>query len=299
MIYEYALEPELFFDWARSRRDYGHYITMFGHGTPRFLSSFPKNKLAKWRSYVWSKAPLDLGEIERQRVDELLQAISGSRIERDGYDFSDDSWLRSALAEHEKRPFEGIFVREKAAEATAACFSAEDTHGRDCALWHKKTMLTPARTADSLADAIANLLRLSKKVVVVDPYAFRGNAINSYKAFIARMVSGRIGSARPELMIMFDADKAQSRFVYDQLSGFCSDIDLKVIGLKERYGAEKLHNRYVLTELGGVSFGVGTDEGDPGQTDDLALLDADSQRLRWSQYVDHPVFDFLDVFPPR
>ncbi len=298
MIYEYALDPEMFFDWARSRRDYGHYMKMFGQGTPRIVSSFPKNKQAKWRSYVWSKAPLDLGEIEKQRVDELLREISSTRVQRDGYEFSDDSWLQSALIEHARRPFEGVFVRDKTAGATADCFSAEDTHGLDCAIWHKKSMLTPVRTADSLADAIGNLLRLSTKVVVVDPYAYRGNAVNSYKAFIARMVSGRIGSARPELVIMFDADKSKARFLYGQLEGFCPDIDLRVIGIRERPSGEKLHNRYVLTELGGVSFGVGTDAGDEHQTDDLALLDADSYKLRWSQYVQIPVFDFVDSASP-
>ena len=45
---------------------------------------------------------------------------------------------------------------------------------------------------------------------------------------------------------------------------------------------EKLHNRYILTNIGGVLFGAGLDEGAPGATDDVVRLNRDvySQRLR-------------------
>ena len=65
--------------------------------------------------------------------------------------------------------------------------------------------------------------------------------------------------------------------------------------LRERSGQEKLHNRYILTELGGVSLGVGLDEGQDGATDDLVLLDRGVYYERWKQYAsDPPAFDLLE-----
>ena len=53
--------------------------------------------------------------------------------------------------------------------------------------------------------------------------------------------------------------------------------------LTERPGGERLHNRYILTEHGGVSFGAGLDER-PGATDDLQVLDRKTYDKRWRQY---------------
>jgi hypothetical protein len=48
---------------------------------------------------------------------------------------------------------------------------------------------------------------------------------------------------------------------------------------------DRLHNRYVLTDLGGVTLGIGLDAGNEGETDDLVLLSRAQYTHRWSQYV--------------
>ena len=53
---------------------------------------------------------------------------------------------------------------------------------------------------------------------------------------------------------------------------------------KNRIGGERLHNRYILTYIGGVQFGVGLDDGDPGATDDVTRLDTDVYRRRMQDY---------------
>jgi hypothetical protein len=56
---------------------------------------------------------------------------------------------------------------------------------------------------------------------------------------------------------------------------------------EQRDGGDLVHNRYVLTDLGGVSFGVGIEAGRAGETDDLQLLAPATYVLRWAQYVDN------------
>lgn len=69
-------------------------------------------------------------------------------------------------------------------------------------------------------------------------------------------------------------------------------VRLSLIRLLERAGSEKLHNRYILTDLGGVTFGVGLDEGDTGDTDDIQLLEPGAYEQRWREYaVEASAFD--------
>ena len=68
-------------------------------------------------------------------------------------------------------------------------------------------------------------------------------------------------------------------------------VELVVRRWRNRDGGDRLHNRYILTDIGGVQFGVGLDEGDPGTTDDVTLLHADAYRRRLEDYVG-PVLAF-------
>ena len=48
-----------------------------------------------------------------------------------------------------------------------------------------------------------------------------------------------------------------------------------------RWNGGELHNRYVLTERGGVMFGTGLDEGDSPPEDVVSLLDDETYRDCW------------------
>lgn len=52
------------------------------------------------------------------------------------------------------------------------------------------------------------------------------------------------------------------------------------------------HNRYILTDLGGVSFSHGLDTGRDGETDDIHRLDLDQYIYHCKQYnPTAPAFD--------
>jgi hypothetical protein len=57
---------------------------------------------------------------------------------------------------------------------------------------------------------------------------------------------------------------------------------------------ERLHDRFVLTDRGGVLSTYGWDSGEPGQTSEVSLLDEDSYLLRWKQYQrENAAFDLV------
>jgi hypothetical protein len=56
-----------------------------------------------------------------------------------------------------------------------------------------------------------------------------------------------------------------------------------------------LHNRYILTDIGGVSFGVGLDDGIDGETDEVTVLEDMTYQFRWAQFAGPaPAFELVD-----
>jgi hypothetical protein len=67
---------------------------------------------------------------------------------------------------------------------------------------------------------------------------------------------------------------------------------VKIRCWQERAGGPRLHNRYVLTDVGGVQFGDGIERGAAGHQDRLSILDEPSRAELWLHYAgDEPAFD--------
>ena len=64
---------------------------------------------------------------------------------------------------------------------------------------------------------------------------------------------------------------------------------------------EQFHNRYILTEFGGVNLGTGLDQSNEFQTDDWHLLSKEQYNKRWKQYVDQLeiYYNINDIYPPK
>lgn len=74
-------------------------------------------------------------------------------------------------------------------------------------------------------------------------------------------------------------------------------IQLKIVVWKQRDNGEKLHNRYLLTDMFGVMFGTGSDaasDPDSVESDDIFLLEEGQYLNRYKQYsATTPAFDLV------
>jgi len=57
-------------------------------------------------------------------------------------------------------------------------------------------------------------------------------------------------------------------------------LTLNIYRIKKIPGKQEVHNRYILSDIGGVSFGHGTDRSGNDSYDDINLLSA-RQFLHW------------------
>ncbi len=295
MIHEYALEPELVATWT-DRRVGRYFIEKFGLGQPRIVSRYPKN----WKKLVMA-AFQSSNELERKRMEELLARLGESMVRRrDARWNPSTTWLDNAENEHGRVPFHAILARSNP-RGQAGVLVADEIDDSDT-LWMVPLSCIVPRRAEQMAAAVASLLRIADVVVFVDPHfgPEKPRHRRPLREFLRRVITNRPGN-HPQRIEVLSAAEGDGRSTPDFFRDECLDrlpsctptgVCVQLARLHQRPGGERLHNRYILTELGGVVFGVGLDEGDTGATDDVQILDRAQYEERWRQYAsDSPAFD--------
>lgn len=299
MIHEYAVEPELVATWG-NRHDFRYFIEKFGLGQPQIVSRYPK----RWTKLVWQSFQSD-NEVERTRMTELLARLSECMVHRHNYLWQPDrTWLENAHREHERFPFHVILATVNSTDHPRTLI-AEGLDDKT-PLWAAPRAVPVARSANEMAATVAAMLRIAQVVILVDPY-FRPGRIENRRpleAFLRAIMTGRPldrptrvevhtslkyeNAATPGFFIS-ECEKRLSRCIPEGLQ-------MAVLILSEKGGGELLHNRYILTDVGGLTFGVGLDDGADGETDDVTLMDRAQYQLRWSQHAtDAIAFDIAEV----
>jgi hypothetical protein len=146
-----------------------------------------------------------------------------------------------------------------------------------------------------MAAAAVDMLRIAAAVIFVDPYFRPGRVENRrpLEAFLRAVVNARPLDmpTRIEVHTSFDEDRSGTReFFEDECRRSLprcvpEGVRLVLLRLRERPGGQRFHNRYILTDVGGLIFGAGLDDGAAGETDDVTLMDRSQFELRWSQHA--------------
>jgi hypothetical protein len=289
MIYEYALEPELVATWS-DRRIGRYFIEKFGLGQPRVVSRYPR----AWKRLVW-EAFAGGNDLDRKRMEELLARLCEVMVKRRaGVWTQSQTWLANAEAEHARSPFHAILARQNSRKHPRVLI-ADDLDER-ATHWDLPRGVTVGRTAASMAATVKSMLRAAESVFFVDPYfgPERPRHRRSLRAFLRALMDGR-PSARPQRIQIFTSidSTGTKEFFEEECRRSLSTcipvgVRLSICRLRQKPNGERLHNRYILTDLGGVIFGVGLDEGEEGATDDIELLERAQYEKRWQQYVGDP-----------
>lgn len=290
MINEYALEPSLLNNW----KDYRYFVEQFGISKGRLISRYPK----PWKRMVY-EALAGIGDREKKQIEEALRHIDDRMVARIHEWIPSMSWLANAEAEHRRRPFHAIIARDNP-DKNSAVMKGDDIDETN-SLWKNNTEIIVAREAHAMAQAVGPLLRISRDIIFVDPHfgpevaRFR----NTVREFLYAAVENRGGIPLSKVEI-HTSDKAEAGFFAHECKArlpalIPHGVTVRVVRWRARLGGETLHNRFILTDLGGVSFRYGLDEGNTGETDDISLLTTDVYRTRFGQYMSgQPAFEFVD-----
>jgi hypothetical protein len=282
MFREYALEPALISSWDRAR----FFFDSFGPWKGRFLAEYPRH----WKRIVFEG--LSCPDVEKKRITERLAQLDKrvfSARANAPYDGA-RSWIDNAETEHRRSPFHAIVVAEK--PGLPHFLDGSDVDDRN-ELWRVDLGLFLERDPNTFVQALRLLLAASRRVVIIDPY-FRADQDDKTRALIA--FCNAVDVAATVEVHFGDEPRGYEPCMRDATRSLPqilpSGVEVTLHCWKERLGGPRLHNRYLITEVGGVEFGDGIEMGDAGDEDRLSILEESSRAKLWNDYLGStPAFD--------
>ena len=296
MIYEYAISPTLAIFWAMDRKEYRYFYEQFGLGQSRIMSEFPKFR--NWRRQFW-KAAAGAKDFEQQRLTAIFGLLTERLVRRDGFTYDGNiSWLQNAEPENERFPFHAILASDNPRHYRKVITpSAIETSP----LWRNSKQDYCPRTAREMAQLVSAMISNCSKMYFIDPHFGPENVRyrRPLEAFLKRVAINRYGRSAPKCIEIHTSDKAEAGFFketcQERLPGIVpTGLCIKMKRWREVPDGEKLHERFILTDIGGVKVGPGLDEGSASENFEVMLLERNMFVKQWNDYVDKPAFDLAE-----
>ena len=273
MLKEFALDPELLSNW----KDFRFFASQFGVSQGRVISRFPGD----WQERV-KRAAGNAKEVEFLKIVEALLRIESSMFIRD-FDYEKGhQWIRNAVEENQKRPFHAIVSSATHKDASNVLIGGDIDPTDPPNLWIVQTSIRINRTPDEMAACVQDLLSQCDEVLFIDPYFGPGKSkctepLKKFLEAVARRGSRRMPSRIEYHLGNQDKDLVTFKLRLDERVE--PHLPKNTRMLLVRWNKDQMHNRYILTDRGGVMFGQGLDMADGSFAvthDTVSLLDQDT-----------------------
>ena len=179
----------------------------------------------------------------------------------------------------------------------------------DCHLFTCPGSRLVHRSAQNLNDVLTPLLRNASMITFVDPYFFVEDRFRqTYKLYFDTIVQAndvRVEAERT-ITIVCAVNPGKNSCPADEFRNGCerslpallpNGLKLMIYRIRNLPGAQEIHNRYILTDIGGVMFGHGTDSSVNTSYDNISLLDPTSL-THWKNAYTPNSSDFNWSEPP-
>ncbi|RYH71167.1 MAG: hypothetical protein EON54_00290 [Alcaligenaceae bacterium] len=275
MFKEFAVEPDAI---TGSYRDFAYVVEKFGVPEGRWISRFPKT----WKALVYESAKAKLGGTkELTKIEERLRRIGDQILLASGRFPTDNKalWIESAVAEHKLRPFDAIVATLGRDDPNVVALA--DLDGDHPCLAPNRQW-TVARTAQHMAACCMPLLVSSRHIKLVDPH-FDLTALR-FRRPLAEFLAGLRPGATVDL---FRGDNLPPAFAIQQFGERLTGIHPKGVRVRLFLRPQApMHNRFVLTERGGLTFLTGLDDanGGPKTHDEVIVLEGENWDSQWLLY---------------
>lgn len=277
MIKEFALDPDAV---TTSFLDFKYIIEKFGISQGRVISRFPKT----WKRMVYEAAYARLqGTTELSRIEVRLQGIDDDVLFPSGRPGGDVSttWVDRALLEHSREPFTAIISNNILNQPDVVHKDEiEDTHTH----FSPNNQWTIQRTAQAMMGCADFLLRHCKIVKLVDPH-FDLSARRFRRPFdeaLSRLNGSQV------LIEIHRSDKISDAVLLQRFNQILPAGLLPGETLSLYIHPEApVHNRFIMTENGGLIYGVGLDDNDNGRgspSDQVSLMAPKVFKACWDDY---------------
>lgn len=282
MFKEYAVEPDVFLTWGS---DEWYYLVLhgFGIGTSRYITDIPSRK---WKEEIIhgreSLTPLQSSRIIALLQNKFLTRQTATWDERLG-------WLDNVSKNDQVEHFSCIVSRDKVLLERCVIPDLREELAKN------ESNFSVPRTAQDMSKAVEMLLRFSHTIVFYDSYlnfqrkeyqqSFEGymKSVLKYNNECKINIISSIYNRKESYDKFKDATfKFLNRFKKPNLS-----INAYLYGNTESTLSNS-HNRYIITDIGGVIFPNGLDA-KAGTEDELTIMSKpvfNKKFYEFSQLVD-------------
>lgn len=280
---EYAVEPSVIgSDWPTFR----YLIEKFGFDKGRLISRFP----SRWeRKVVAAAKDANLTDIQISSIIERLKGTKKTRVFDLGRDFEyGDDWIDNALREHAKRAFRGIIFAKKPTGCPEA-LTVDDCDDEN-PLFKVSTSRDVSRVADEISDALLLLLAPATEIDVVDPFfdvrPRKGDFLGPIAALLAKLSDAGFSEKTLRIHYRTHASRPTDAQLAQDAPGLTAGLippgfKLQLFEWEKIEGGKDFHDRFVLTNFGGIQIGIGPAAAEASQDTTFTLLDDDhAQKLR-------------------
>ncbi len=297
MIYEYGIEPDLAVAWARNQSEFEYYYEKFGLGQSKIMSEFPKFK--NWRKQ-FTQAAAGTQDFELQRITALFNLFVERRVIREGFTYDGTiSWLENAEAENDRCPFKAILSTENPRKHKSVLSQASIKSSN---LWKTEEQDYCPRMSENMAQLVLPILSNCSRLYLIDPHFGPENPRHRrpIEAFLKFMAHNRFGKPLPDCIEIHTSDKAAFKFFKDTCqeklpalipSGYRVKLKRWIV----RSGGEKFHQRFILSDIGGVEVDPGLDDGNESESFKVILLKRKMFEKHWQDFIAAPAFDLAEA----
>jgi hypothetical protein len=309
MFYEFAVDPKLIALWC-GRERYMDLLNIFGVDAKRIPSQFPKN----WWKQVEESFLSDFPNPTKRQIickEVTREFLKKRKVKRGSKNYTlESSWVVNAEREHTIRPFQGILVKNNFHNSPSLTVLTSSEDILDLPKLANSCIVS--RTPEELVKPIVPLLRCCEYAVFIDPYFdISPRFLEPFERALRILVNERYGNASPKVQLhtsterffngvrSLEEDKKKAANLLDKFRNQLPNIipfelEVRVVVWKERLRGQKLHNRYLLTDIGSVIYGTGLDcnaesfhqELQQGQTDTISCLSEENHVTIWCEYME-------------
>ena len=304
MIKEIAVDPELIIELSKNtNRAWRKLIaSRFGINTGILKSRYPENWNKNFRRAFESSS---LKDLEKKAAEELFSLITKFQIKRSDANWvGDNSWLKNSLVEHDRMPFKAIACKKDIYQTGKdVIVDFDDVRNGDSDnidLLNNDYKARVTRNNSDLTDILVDSFYHAKKLIIID--AFFDPFKRDYTVPLLELINGLTEKKKTEhypeiLIIKRDGDGRQvegplRREVLPQLP---RALKLKFFVYDEKPRKEEFHNRYILSDIGGIVIDPGFARNmDPVSTDnyDVNLMNSSQFLDIMRIYIDNPDLNF-------
>lgn len=278
MIYEFAISPALCSNW----QDLRFFLTTFGGEQGRLLSDIPRKKWIRLARLAIKHS--DNGQLMKKRLVAGIERLARKAIYcRSSVPGSqDERWIAHAIEAHKNRPFKAIIT--DCYDGGDDCILRNDQEFTENCLWNIPIDTTAERRPHEMIEAIKPMLDCAREVILIDrnfdpdKYRWRPFLLGLSEFLSKREFSPSINKIDYHL---------GDRIAANHMQWLCNAHISKKLppGMIVNFTVwpwGELHDRYILTDIGGVDFGIGLDIHDGSGPENVRVSRISEQtREKW------------------